>query len=207
LDSLHRAGWETPHIFADRAVRIAPRHETLPITVRQPEVGAWPNYSLGLIELLMRQPGADAYLMVQDDILFYDRLNLRSYLEQVLWPTDPPGIVSLYCSAAYSRPAIGWHKFEGDWVWGALAFVFPRDLARQFACQTALLAQHWSERNDGNGHIDSLIGRWASRNDVPVFFPCPSLAQHIGDFSSLWPSQRAIGHRRADRFLADLEPD
>jgi hypothetical protein len=171
-----------------------------------PEVGAWSNYYLAMVELLMRAPEADAILLVQDDVLFYDRQDLRGYLERCLWPTDPPGIVSLYCSAAYSRDEPGWHLFDGVWVWGALAFIFPTELARKFATDPIVMEHRHGAGDEGCANVDVAIGDWAARNNIPLHYPCPSLAQHIGDVSALWPSQRASGYRRADRFLADLEP-
>jgi hypothetical protein len=60
-----------------------------------------------------REPQADAYLMVQDDALFYDREDLREYLEAALWPDGPVGAVSLYCPMAYTQPRSGWHRHEG----------------------------------------------------------------------------------------------
>ena len=33
----------------------------------------------------MREPEADAYLLLEDDVLFFDREDLRVYLEDVLW--------------------------------------------------------------------------------------------------------------------------
>ena len=208
LDSLGRAGWSSVHLFADGDILVAPRHEHLPSTIRRPAAGAWPNYYLGLRELLLRAPDADALLMVQDDVLFYDRQDLRTYLESTLWPTDPPGLVSLYCSAGYSREGAGWHQLDEPWSWGALAFVFPRPVLERFLADSDVRAHEWEgplgQRKAG---IDALIGRWAARHGVPIHYPCPSLAQHTGDISVLWPAQRAVGNRRADRFLADVEPD
>ncbi len=88
-----------------------------PRPMRRPAAGAWSNYYLSLSELLLRAPAADAFLMVQDDVLFYDRQDLRAYLEATLWPTDPPGLVSLYCSAGYSREGAGWHQLDEPWSW------------------------------------------------------------------------------------------
>ncbi|QEH33013.1 hypothetical protein OJF2_15080 [Aquisphaera giovannonii] len=207
LDSLGRAGWPGAHLFADGDVRGSPRHEHLPRTVRRPAAGAWPNYYLGLGELLARSPEADAFLMVQDDVLFYDRQDVRAYLEAILWPADPPGLVSLYCSACYSRPGSGWHRLEEPWAWGALAFVFPRPVLEAFLADPDVRGHRWGGTlGDRKAGIDALIGRWAARRGIPIHYPCPSLAQHTGDISVLWPSQRAVGNRRADRFLADVEP-
>ncbi|HMC90062.1 MAG TPA: glycosyltransferase family A protein, partial [Gemmataceae bacterium] len=97
LDSLFRAGWESARLFMDGEVAVPERHASLPMTRHESKLGAWPNYYLALIELLMRQPQADAYLLVQDDVIFYDREDLRAYLEHALWPSRMPGAVSLFC--------------------------------------------------------------------------------------------------------------
>ncbi len=118
LDSLVRSGWEEPRLFVDSAVTIADRFQDLPLTFHETQLGPWPNYYLALVELLMREPEADAFLLVQDDVIFDDRHNLREYLEEMLWPADPIAAVSLFCSTAYTRPRSGWHAFEGPWMWG-----------------------------------------------------------------------------------------
>jgi hypothetical protein len=205
LDSLIRAGWDSPRVFQDAPVPLSARSADLPATVRATAIGAWPNYYLGLIELLLREPDADAFLMVQDDALFYDRQDLRSYLEQVLWLSDPPGLVSLYCSAAYTRPVHGWHRLESRWVWGALAFIFPAQLARRFVSDPEVFDHRRGAPPGERAYIDTLIGNWAERHGVPIYFPTPSLVQHIGDASTLWGVEQAHGPRRADRFLGDLD--
>jgi hypothetical protein len=204
LDSLIRAGWERPRLFVDSATTIATRHEGLPITLREPRIGAWPNYYLALVELQMREPEADAYMLVEDDVIFFDRQDLRAYLEDVLWPADPCGAVSLYCSSVYTQPEPGWHEFAGEWVWGALAFIFPRESVRQLIGDPGVLA-HRTRREEGLEDTDALIGRWSHRRGLPIHYPTPSLVQHIGDTSSLWPAMRALGFRRADRFAGDAE--
>ena len=59
LDSLVRAGWERPRLFVDTATTIATRHGGLPLTLREPRIGAFPNYYLALAEMVMRDPEAD----------------------------------------------------------------------------------------------------------------------------------------------------
>ena len=57
--------------------------------------------------------------------------------------------------------------------------------------------------------IDIEIGRWAHESRLPIYFPTPSLVQHIGDSSSIWvaPDARAMGNRRADRFSGEIRQD
>src|SRR5262249_53140182 len=112
LDSLIRAGWTEPRVFADGPVALRDRHAFLPVTLRESPIGAWPNFYLGLIELLMREPDADTYLMVEGDVVYYDRQDLRAYLEAVVWPGTTPGILSLYCPATYDRAEAGWHELR-----------------------------------------------------------------------------------------------
>ena len=202
LDSFIRAGWERPRLFVDTATTIATRHAHLPLTVREPRIGAFPNYYLALAELVMRDPEADAYLLAEDDVLFSDREDLHAYLQDVLWPSDPIGAVSLYCSSAYTKTDPGWHKFDGEWVWGALAFIFSPESARRFLGDPLIFA-HRTSSDEGLADTDALIGTWSHQRDLPLFFPTPSLVQHIGDTSSLWPASRAFGIRRADRFAGD----
>ncbi len=205
LDSLVRSGWENVHLFVDeRVATLASRHRQLPVTLRRPAVGAWPNYYLALQELVCRHPDADAFMIVQDDVRFYDQECLREYLDSVLWPSDPPGVVSLYCSSAYTNEHPGWHAISEEWVWGALAFVFPLERAREFLADPGVIAHRW--RSSGLKLIDEAIGKWALRQNVPIHFPTPSLVQHMGVTSTIWPGGTSDGFRRADWFAGDGEP-
>ena len=102
----------------------------------------------------------------------------------------------------------GWHQLNEPWSWGALAFVFSRPVLERFLVDPDVPATPVEgATGPAKAGIDALIGRWAARHGVPIHYPCPSLAQHTGDISVLWPAQRAVGNRHADRFLADVEPD
>lgn len=205
LDSLFRAGWEMPRLFVDSAVTVPERFSDLPVTFRETKLGPFPNYYLALVELIMREPDADAFMLVEDDVIFDDRHNLRRYLEEILWPAHPIGAVSLYCSKAYTRPLAGWYEFDGLWVWGALAFVFSRESAERFATDPAIF-EHRRNQTEGLINVDIQIGHWAHEQRLPIYFPTPSLVQHVGDSSSVWvdSSARALGDRRADRFTGDI---
>ena len=201
--SLAQSGWPTPHLFVDSPVPIPENCSGLPITVRNPKTGAFPNYYLSLAELLLGNPGADAYLMVQDDVLFYNHPGLREYLEQALWPGDQPGPVSLFCSRFYTQPQPGWSRLDAAWVWGAQAFVFPREIAQAFIADRDVLMHRWNPRFQGLANIDSLLGQWAHRRGSPIYFPTPSLVQHIGHVSTLWRTSRVAGGRRAEQFAGE----
>jgi hypothetical protein len=199
LASLAEAGWDRPRLFSDGEVEIPSRFVSLPRTDRIPQLGAWPSYYLALAELLMREPEADAFLMVQDDVLFAD-FDVRAYLEGVLWPGKAPWTVSLFCPRPYTRPEAGWHPFEDHWIWGAQAFVFSREAAQCFLADLQVVRHRWNRVRNPLADIDWCVGQWASTRKRPIYYPTPSLVQHMGELSSLWKGQRVWGYRRASWF-------
>jgi hypothetical protein len=206
LDSLNSAGWDTPRLFVDSPVEIAQRYSGLPKTLRETKVGAWPNFYLALTEMVMRDPDADAFMLVQDDVVFFEHPDLRSYLEEILWPGNSPGLVSLFCPRDYTQHDAGWHLFDGEWFWGAQTFVFSKEVAQLFLSDWRVLMHRWNPMHDGLAQIDVLTGKWAYRSDVSVYYPTPSLVQHVGHVSALWTqNHRAVGPRHADRFAGDME--
>jgi hypothetical protein len=203
LAALTQAGWESPHLFMDSAVRVAERFGHLPGTLRSPAAGAWPNHYLALLELTMREPGADAYLILQDDALIYDGENVREYLERTLWPGGSSPVVSLYCPAPYTAKDYGWHRFRKSWVWGAQALIFPRATAQRYLRDRSICEHRWRSRNEGLSQIDVLLGWWARRRRIPFWFPTPSLVQHVGGTSTLAADNPATGPRAAGLYLGD----
>ena len=202
LESLIATGWKSPRIIADGDVEISANWNHLPITRRIPQIGAWPSYYLTLIELMMRQPHADAYLIVQDDVVMFEHPQLRAYLESILWPDRRPGIVSLFCSRAYAQPISGWHRLEKNLVWGGQALIFSQEAAIHVVSDLQIV-RHRFQGNKGLTNIDGLIGAWAFETDTPVYVSSPSLAQHIGHVSSLWQTPRAFINRSAAHFAGD----
>lgn len=206
LDSLARAGWKRPWLFVDEGTNLADHQLRLPVTYRQEKAGAWSNFYLAMQELLMRQPDADAYLLVQDDALFYDGENVREYLDSSLWPDGNIAAVSLYCPEPYTRRRSGWHRYSGKWIWGAQTFVFPNQAARQFVIDHDVFEHRWAGHLR-HAQIDVVIGEWALRNGLNIYYPVPSLVQHIGQTSTLWPAGRVTGKRKASLFLGDMPSD
>lgn len=201
LASLNASGWNRPRLFIDGEVTIPDEYRHLPSTHRNPSVGAWPNYYRTLSELLETEPAADAYMIVQDDVLFPAYSNTRAYVDGVLWPGTAPGLVSLYCCADYTAPEPGWSPWGDTWQYGALAFVFTRELATSFLADDQVRNHENRSAGKRKAGIDTVIGDWARRYGVPVVRPTPSLVQHIGHVSAIWETSRAVGLRRAGTFL------
>jgi hypothetical protein len=204
LASLAAAGWKESRLFIDGDVSLSTASAALLATRHSPQIGAWPNYYLALGELVMRSPHADAYLLVQDDAVFFKHPLLRSYVESVLWPGHSPGLVSLFCSRAYTQPAAGWHQLEEPFVWGAQAIIFSHSAALALLADEQIVEHRLQPAEDGLAKIDVAIGQWAARTGTPVYLPTPSLVQHIGHVSALWPNARADQNRRANRFVGTL---
>ena len=204
LQSLQIAGWEAPRIIVDGEVAISPEWEHLPTTYRLPQIGAWPSWYLTLIELLMRQPNAQAFMIVQDDVVLFQHPGLRMYLESVLWPASTPGIVSLFCSRAYNQSKPGWYHLEKNLVWGGQALVFSHEAATNLVSDPEIVRHRFSG-SDGLANIDGVVGKWAWENETPVHVTSPSLAQHIGHISAIWQAPRAFENRSSSNF-AGLKP-
>ncbi|MCA9050655.1 MAG: hypothetical protein KDA89_18080 [Planctomycetaceae bacterium] len=200
LQSLAIAGWANPRIVIDGDVSIPERWRMLPVTQRLPKIGAWPSYYLTLIELLMRSPGAEAFMIVQDDVVFFQHPGLREYMESVLWPGDQPGIVSLYCSRAYAASEHGWHSLNEPLIWGGQVLVFSRETLLQLIADPEVTRHRFTEF--GLANIDGVIGKWAFETNTPVHVCSPSLSQHIGHVSALWTT-KAFANRSAAEFAGN----
>jgi hypothetical protein len=203
LDAVVRAGWEQPRLFLDGLTPIPPRYGHLPVTWREEGIGAWPAWYLALSELVLQLPDADAYMMLQDDVAPYDRESLRGYLEQVLWPGERPGLISLFYTGHNLMP--GWHDAAGEWHWGAQGFIFSPGLARALLDDGALWRACLAASGDHHLPIPELIGEWAHRAGVDVWYASPSLTQHIGNTSTIWMNAAIADGRRASWFSGNIE--
>lgn len=205
LDSLVRAGWDQARLFVDGPIDLPSRYAHFPVTQRSPKSGAWPNFYLGLAELLMREPDADAYLMVQDDVQFYDRVNLREYVESILWPSDPAPPISLYSCQLDVAPQPGWTPHNAPWFRGALALIFHPESVRRFLIDPGVFGHRWNVGKDGLAHVDTVVGAWGHHAGTPVLFPTPSLCRHIGHTSTLWPAGKVDNDRKEGAFGDEVE--
>lgn len=207
LASLKRAGWECPRLFAEPDVEVPAEYSHLPVTRREGTLGAFPNWFLAISELVMRHPHAEAYFLCQDDVLFSE--GLRAYLERTLWPASRVGVVSAYCPSHYCEEKEGEGRTTGFRVedhgwnsWGALAYVFSNPSARAMICDPAAVNHRHHGPAEGARNIDSVVGSWCSRSGLPYYVHAPSLAQHIGETSTIWSSAGACGRRQASEFAA-----
>lgn len=204
IDTVTLAGWESPHLFVDGDVEIPGQYDHLVQTTRTPQLGPWLNYFLSLSDLVRREPDADAYMLIQDDVIFPPTPAVIEYLNQVIWPTSDANIVSLFCSADYDSTEPGWSSWDATWYVGAQAFVFSKCMAEAFLADEKVAT--YERVGDGlkKAGIDVVIGEWAKRREVKIYRPTPSLVQHAGHVSAIWDTSRVVGLRRANQFVGDL---
>ncbi|QDU59997.1 hypothetical protein Pan216_08340 [Planctomycetes bacterium Pan216] len=226
LESLERAGWSDPYIFSDRIDRtgeersftpadlkslpdwseVPAKHEARTIR-RVAKTWGWSNTYLALQELLHRHPQAQLFMLVQDDALFGSRAgNIRQYLEDhVLWPDRQCGALSLFCSSGYSGPSHakgepGWHSFgERKWVWCALCFVWSRERLMSFLASDVAMQWRIKGGESSRRKVDVTIGKWAQAAKTPIWYPYPSLVEHIGETTTMWSRGAGLGGRRVSK--------
>lgn len=173
------------------------------VAQRPPELGTISFlFILGLGELVDRNPNADAYLMVQDDVAWPNAPDLAKYVAEFLSSCENDCIVSLYTCSEDVADQDGWRVLPDQWKYGALAFAFPTNLARRLTCDTSLRRYGW-RWGEGVAGIDTAIGEWAQRSDIPIWHPTPSIVQHDGHVSAIWRASRAVSLRRASVWIGE----
>lgn len=201
-ESLGAAGWDldTVHLFAEPDAQVPGSFADAMVSRRNATLGAWPNFLLGLMELTLRDPHADAYLMCQDDAIFCK--GLRDYLEDSLWPATRLGVVSLHTASHLASDELsGFYPSREGWgAWGAMGYIFPNASARAFL-RHPMVGNHRNRgRSEGLCNIDSIVGEWCLRSGLDFYLHAPSLCQHIGETSTLWKNNSLKGRRSASDF-------
>ena len=198
IDSVMKAGWESPILFTEPNVELCEPHKELKNIKRNERYGAWKNFCSSLQDLVEMYPAADAYFMIQDDVIFCK--GVRLFLENNLWPDERTGFVSVFTPSHYTAKPTGFYKRNmGGALWMAQTIIMPPDSARNFL-QHPVKTGHNGDRN-----IDNRLGLWASREKRYPWYFCPSLAQHIGSVSTLWTSgaNQAAGRKSASDFVGE----
>jgi len=159
LDSLQAAGFDPPLVWRDSGES-------------RKQFVAW---IAGVQSLMTKRPDADAYFLVEDDVVFCR--NTRAVLGS--WPDDPEkiAIVSPYTPSTYVIDAKGWHvESRGLFLCTGQSWLMPALTLRRVAGDLRHLLTSPSTLRGG----DYLVGEWAKQNSMLTYFHVPSLGQHIG---------------------------
>jgi len=197
IDSFLAAGWDSIHLFFEPNVKLADHHKHLPLTQRKKKLGAWKNWLTSLNDLIEIYPDADCYGLIQDDVIFCK--GTKDFLTHTLWPEKDAGVCSVFTPQHYTREKPGWYKTnKKGCLWMAQTYFFPPDSARD--CAKHPICTGWKK----DRQIDNIVGRWANNVGQYPYYFSPSLAQHIGDTSTLWnEGNKAAGRRAARDFVGE----
>jgi len=192
LASLKEAGFAKPRLFVDGAKNAEAGwwedKFNLEVTARYPRVLVHGNWVLSLYELYLRDPKAERYAILQDDIVCVR--NLRGYLERTEYPDGPvnkdcdPGYWNLYASPSQQVPGRkdGFHLSSQNGK-GALALVFSRQ-----AVITLLSSPHMAARpcdaQRGWRIVDGGIIDSFRKEGWKEYVHSPSLVRHTGKVST-----------------------
>lgn len=189
LPSLRNGGWDDFVVYAEPG-SVVPHDKV----VMRPEVyGDWANWYCGLSELVQTHPQADYVLMLEDDVVMCK--NVRQYLDVSIPKLDDFAALSFYTPAFYNKfstESMFNKEYEGSRTLGTLTVIMkmataldfigdPEISKRRFLSKdSTMAAQDWS-----NTAKDIFLGLWAKRKGLPIYYHSPSLAQHIGQKTTL----------------------
>lgn len=195
LRSLTESGFGDVVVFAEPG-SVVPEWHTGPVVRRWKQFGDWTNWATGLFELLLAEPDSDYYFMSEDDGLFCK--GMRAYLERTLPTIGEFATVSPYCPGRYHKPGfVGYHdECNGPLTWSTLTVIMSRAGVRSFFSDPDVQRHRFEdifptgirwgvEVPPCNSVKDAVLGLWALKNNLPMFYHTPCLASHIGISSTL----------------------
>jgi len=208
LSSLHRAGFTETNVFAEPG-SVIPEWFNGHVISRRKQYGDWTNWATGLYELFLSEPDTDYYLMCEDDVVMCK--GVRSYLDYALPQIGTFASLSLYTSSKYyktNRARCFHNECRGKNTWGTVTVIMSHaSVLRFFSDQEVqrhrffdifeVKQDYWNNKASygmgrtsvvdcvGNTLKDAVIGQWAERLSLPIYYHSPALAEHIGVVSNL----------------------
>lgn len=193
LDSIKAAGFPEPRLSIDGAQHECVEYDDYKPTdsYRNPRLRPWGNWLLSAVELYIRNPNADRYVIFQDDVMMYR--NLREYLEKAAFPER--GYLNLHTSYENERiirkKEVGWHlasvaKNANGFQTGrgALMLVFDNEGMVRLVTE-----RHGYDRlkDDDRGWrlVDGAIVTAMNKCGYKEYVHNPSLTQHLGIRSTI----------------------
>lgn len=192
LQSVRSAGW-MPVVYAEPR---SPIPDGAKVVRRSERLGAWRNWLKTAEQLLAAD--TSHVLILQDDVELC--ADARRILEETPWPADV-GCRSLYTSARYHREGGGLHDIPNANFWGACALAFPAAVLRRLIDSKVMREWRGPVMRRAKDpaeikNVDTAVGNALEAMGVRIQGWSPSLAQHIGETSTL-TSQKAEGNRVA----------
>lgn len=208
LTSLKDAGWSEATVFAEPGAPV-PEDFTGDLVRRRKQYGDWTNWASGLYELFLSEPDTDYYFMLEDDALVCK--GARKYLEYALPNLGDFASLSLYTPSKYykkRRRRLFHNECRGKDTWSTVTVIMSHASVLRFFSDVDVQKHrffdifqvkegYWNNKASygagrtsvtdcvGNTVKDAVIGQWAEKLKLPIYYHTPALAEHIGDFSTL----------------------
>lgn len=132
----------------------------------------------------MRILGMDKNNLVifEDDIVCHD--NWYDRMHDTIMDIEEDGhdqyVLSLYSVTLFTtKTKKSYAQFPKEYYAGCQGMYFPKRMIK--SCRDFF----WDELQAENCKPDVVVGRWAEKNNIPIFTPKYSLVQHIGKTSSM----------------------
>jgi hypothetical protein len=189
LYSVKHAGFNSLYLFSDGYTN-PPIINGLKITTIQREtpIGCYGNWLASMVELWTRHPEASYYVFVQDDVVLSK--NVKQYLERMTLPST--GFMSLYAAHKREGTKTGFHMLPRELSgMGAHCYVFTPQALHKLLANPFFINHRYGKTKingrylKGHKHIDSAISRSFYAIGEGEWSHHPSLAQHIGETSTL----------------------
>lgn len=232
LRSLQNAGWTDIVVFAEPGSPI-PDDFDGHVVFRRKQYGDWTNWGSGLYELFLSEPDTDYFFMAEDDALVCR--GAKQYLEDTLPFIGDFASVSIYTPAKYQQRTIGFFNCcDGMKTWSTVTVIMPHRSVWKFFSDPDVQMHRFEDifkvnhewwlntpcTSYGQGYTsiidtvgntvkDAVIGKWAAKNKLPVYYHTPALAEHIGYYSTLTEDIAEVTNSRmtADFVGEDFIPD
>lgn len=147
--------------------------------------GAFKNFHQALSYLVTH--GKNPYVLVLSDDIIYCKNAYAIVLKALEEKQGQPfGYYALYTSnhdAIYVGVKDGWNETKAGWeCWGGL-FVMEKTTAKRMIAHP--FYQNHLKHYKANQQIDACVSETLKRMGLPMYIHVPSLAQHIGESSTL----------------------
>jgi hypothetical protein len=208
IQSLENAGWDKINVFAEPNSPIPESFKGDVIRRRKP-YGDWTNWATGLYELFLSEPDTDYFLMCEDDVVFAHRA--KAYVEHALPQLKDFASLSLYTPSRYHKPLrnrVFHNECRGKDTWSTVTVIMSHHSVLRFFSDPDVQRHrffdifevgkgYWNNKASygigrtsttdcvGNTIKDAVIGQWADKLKLPVYYHTPALAEHIGNYSTL----------------------
>jgi len=172
-----KAGFNKPYVFADTTVeRPVLKRGDFFFQSRCRDFGTTPNILFGLREMLLHQPGAQAFGIMTSDVQFMPKAQIRLFLERNLWPSEDTAFIVL--NACTDKP--GWQQLTPEFWPEQACYIFPKHILEEL-----LEDEHIRKLERKKNHVlGNAFFNWAGRTKRRIFCTSPHVATTVGEASS-----------------------